>query len=292
MEKISWSQVQIYNQCPFKWKLNYIDKIRPVSDSIYTIYGKALHEVLQTYLTEMYNDSITKADKLDLPNLLVDRVKFYYGDAVEARNGSHFSTQGELTEFCMQGAKALDWFKKRRGQYFSKKNWELMGIEVPLNTEYNGVKVLGFIDVLLRNKQTGKFRLIDIKTSTRGWKYEKKDPMKRGQLLFYKKFIAEKYDVDVSDIDVEFFIVKRLLWEKSDFPQKYIQKFEPPSANVSINKTFKTVDVFIDDCFNEDGSYKVDQDFKKRGVLNKCKWCEFADKPDICDKLYVEREDK
>jgi len=48
MEKISWSQVQIYNQCPFKWKLNYIDKIRPVSDSIYTIYGKALHEGLQT----------------------------------------------------------------------------------------------------------------------------------------------------------------------------------------------------------------------------------------------------
>ena len=61
---------------------------------------------------------------------------------------------------------------------------------------------------------------------------------------------------------------------------------------ISINKTFKTVDVFIDDCFNKDGSYKVDQDFKKRGVLNKCKWCEFADKPDICDKLYVEREDK
>ena len=74
-----------------------------------------------------------------------------------------------------------------------------------------------------------------------------------------------------------------------------VHKPEPDhtfSANVSINKTFKTVDVFIDDCFNKDGSYKVDQDFKKRGVLNKCKWCEFADKPDICDKLYVEREDK
>ena len=62
MEKISWSQVQIYNQCPWKWKLNYIDKIRPVSDSIYTIYGKALHEVLQTYLTEMYDHSIKKAE--------------------------------------------------------------------------------------------------------------------------------------------------------------------------------------------------------------------------------------
>ena len=110
--------------------------------------------------------------------------------------------------------------------------------------------------------------------------------MKRGQLLFYKKFISEKYDVPMDDIDVEFLIVKRLLWEKSDFPQKYIQKFQPPSAKVSINKTFNTVDVFIDECFNKDGSYKKDKEYAKSGVENKCKWCEFADKPDLCDKEY------
>ena len=191
-----------------------------------------------------------------------------------------------MTEFTIQGAKALEWFKKRRGDYFSKRNWELVGIEVPLNTKYKTVNVLGFIDVLMKNTKTGRLRVIDIKTSTRGWspKREKKDPMKRGQLLFYKKFIAEKYNVDISMVDVEFLIVKRLLWEKSDFPQKYIQKFEPPSAGVSINKTFKVVDVFIDECFNDDGSYNTEREYKKLGVNNKCKWCEFADKPEYCDK--------
>ena len=135
MERISWSQVQIYNQCPHKWKLNYIDKIRPGSDSIYTVYGKALHATMQTYLEEMYDQSIQQADKMDLGNMLVDRVRFYYAEGVKAAHGKHFSTKQELTEFCIQGAKALEWFKKKRGDYFSKRNWELVGIEVPLNTE-------------------------------------------------------------------------------------------------------------------------------------------------------------
>ena len=136
----------------------------------------------------------------------------------------------------------------------------------------------------MRNTKTGRSTVIDIKTSTRGWKYEKKHPMKKGQLIFYKKFVAEKYNIDVNLIDIEFVIVKRLLWEKSDFVQKYIQRWEPPSAQVSINKTFKDVDVFIDECFNKDGSYKVDATYKKLGLQNNCKWCEFKDRPDLCDK--------
>ena len=49
----------------------------------------------------------------------------------------------------------------------------------------------------MRNTKTGKIKIIDLKTSTMGWKKEKTDQMKRGQLLFYKKFIADKYDVDI-----------------------------------------------------------------------------------------------
>ena len=214
----------------------------------------------------------------------MDRLKFYYSEGVKAADGKHFSTQKELTEFCIQGAKGLEWFKKHRSDYFQKKNWELVGIEVQLEEKYRQVNVLGFIDVLMRNTKTGRYKVIDIKTSTRGWKYEKKDPMKKGQLIFYKKFVAEKYNIDVNMIDIEFVIVKRLLWEKSDFVQKYIQRWEPPSAQVSINKTFKDVDVFIDECFNKDGSYNVDATYKKLGLQNNCKWCEFKDRPDLCDK--------
>ena len=36
--------------------------------------------------------------------------------------------------------------------------------------------------------------------------------------------------------------------------------------------------------FNKDGSYKTDGNFEKLGVNTKCKWCEFAKSPEICDK--------
>ena len=284
MEKISWSQFSIWTSCPYKWKLNYIDKIRLGTDSIYTVYGKAVHEVIQTYLTVMFEKSIKEADKIDMPNMLVERVKHFYAEGLAAADGKHFSTHAELTEFCVQGAKALDWFKKNRAYYFNKQGWELLGIEVPIDDTYKSVKTLGYIDILMRNTNTGRVRVIDLKTSTRGWKNEKKDPIKKGQLLFYKKFVSDKYNVPMELIDVEFIIIKRLVWDKSDFPQKYIQKFEPPSGKVSINRTFKAIDIFISECFNSDGSYKKDANYEKLGVNNKCKWCEFADKPQYCDK--------
>ena len=48
----------------------------------------------------------------------------------------------ELTEFCVQGAKALDWFKRHRGEYFAKKDWELLGIEVPIASVALGACVI------------------------------------------------------------------------------------------------------------------------------------------------------
>ena len=101
---------------------------------------------------------------------------------------------------------------------------------------------------------------------------------------FIPKFIADKYNVDISMVDVEFIIIKRIVWDKGDWPVKWIQRFEPPSANVSINRIFKQVDLFIKEGFNEDGSYNTEATYEKLGVNTKCKWCEFADKPEICDK--------
>jgi RecB family exonuclease len=285
MGRISWSQFGVWSNCPHKWKLNYVDKIRPGSDSIYTVYGKAMHVVLQTYLTTMFEKTIKEADEIDLGNMLVDKVKEFYAQGVKDADGKHFSTASQLTEFCIQGAKGLEWFKKRRGNYFNKKGWELLGVELKLDETYKSVDVLGYIDVILRHVITGRIKIIDIKTSTRGWKKEKKDMLKKGQLIFYKKFIADKFDVDYDQIEIEYFIIKRLVWENPNFPISYIQRFEPPSAQVSINKIFKQIDIFIENCFNKDGSYNLKGVYEKSGVMNDyCKWCEFKNKNDLCDR--------
>ena len=67
----------------------------------------------------------------------------------------------------------------------------MVGIEVPINYDLpNDVKFIGYIDVLLYNTVTQKYKIIDIKTSTMGWnKYQKCfDKNKTDQLLLYKQF--------------------------------------------------------------------------------------------------------
>ena len=50
LEKISYSNIIMYIECPWKWKLNYIDKLEAKSDSIDTIYGTSLHETIQDFI--------------------------------------------------------------------------------------------------------------------------------------------------------------------------------------------------------------------------------------------------
>ena len=46
----------------------------------------------------------------------------------------------------------IEWFKKKRGMYFSKNGYELVGIEVPIEYELpNKIKFIGYIDVLIKD---------------------------------------------------------------------------------------------------------------------------------------------
>ena len=74
MSRISYSQISMYNDCPFRWKLNYVDDLRIFESNIHLIFGTAMHEVLQTYLEVMYNDSIKNADLLPLEEMLKDKL--------------------------------------------------------------------------------------------------------------------------------------------------------------------------------------------------------------------------
>ena len=117
-------------------------------------------------------------------------------------------------------------------------------------------------------------KIYDIKTSTRGWnKWMKKDENKTQQLLLYKQFYAKQYNVPIENIEVEYFIVKRKLYENAMFPQKRVQKFVPASGKPSMNKVNGRLLKFVNEAFTEDGEKKDDM----IATPNKkaCKWCEF-----------------
>lgn len=283
MKKVSYSQYSQWDKCPYKWKLNYIDNLRQFTDSIHTMFGTSMHEVLQTYLTVMYNDTVKMADALPLEKMLLTRMKRNYQQIMEKNGGEVFCEQSDMEEFYKHGLLILDWFKKRRGSYFSKKGYELVGIEVPINYDLpNDVKFIGYIDVLLYNTVTQKYKIIDIKTSTMGWnKYQKADKNKTDQLLLYKQFYGAQHDIPLDKIDVEYFIVKRKLYEGLDFPQKRVQKFSPANGKPSINKVVNNLNQFLQESFI-DGEYNTDHTYIQRPSKKNCKYCEF-NQTEHCD---------
>ena len=283
MKKISYSQYSQWAVCPHKWKLNYIDELRTFKGNIHTLFGSAMHDVLQTYLTVMYNDTIKTADALPLASMLLHRMKKYYKEIVEDLHGEEVSSQEEMQEFYEHGLAIIEWFVKKRGMYFNKKGYELVGIEVPIEYDLpNKIKFVGYIDVLMYDTVRERYKIIDIKTSTMGWnKWAKADKTKTDQLLLYKQFYGKQNDIPLDKIDVEYFIVKRKLYDKVDWPQRRVQTFTPANGTPSINKVTNNIQSFIDECFI-DGKYNKEHIYRKEASKKNCRFCEF-NQTEYCD---------
>jgi hypothetical protein len=264
----------MYSDCPLRWKLKYVDKLSISESSIHLIFGSAMHEVLQKYLDIMYMDSVKNADILDLNTMLRDKLIEQFKQA-EEQDGKPPCTKEDLIEFLDDGILIIDFFKKRRGEYFSKRDWELIGCEIPIKLDLkNNIKMVGYLDVVMRHIPTDSIKIIDIKTSTMGWnKWMKKDENKTQQLLLYKQFYSKQYNHPIERIEVEYFIVKRKLYENLDFPQKRIQKFVPASGKPSMNKVNNRLLKFVNEAFTEGGERK--DNMIATPSKKACKWCEF-----------------
>jgi len=247
------------------------------------MFGTSMHEVLQTYLTIMYNDTAKMADALPLEKMLLTRMTRNYQQIMKRNGGEEFCEQKDMEEFYSHGLIILEWFKKNRGKYFSKKGYELVGIEVPINYDLpNDIKFIGYMDVVIYNKVRDRYKIIDIKTSTMGWnKWQKADKTKTDQLLLYKYFYGAEKDISLDKIDVEYFIVKRKLYEGLDFPQRRVQTFSPASGKPSVNKVITNLNTFIDESFIN-GEYSTDHTYVKTPSKKNCKWCEF-NQTEHCD---------
>jgi len=210
---------------------------------------------------------------------------------VQEMGGQHFSNPLQLAEYLEDGAAILQWFLKRRAQYFSSKDWELVGIEIELcqQASINNPSVYwyGFIDVVMRHVPSNTFKLFDIKTSRSGWnKSAKSDSMKAAQLVAYKNYFSEQFGVPRENIDIEFFIVKRKIVEESMFPQKRIQNHKPSAGSVTQKKIQRQIDAFVDACFDQAGNKDANRNYVAvagKGAVN-CKYCPFKTDYERCPK--------
>ena len=182
--------------------------------------------------------------------------------------------------------KILNFIKKKRNQYFTKRGWYLAGIETPItlspHSGFPNILYIGYLDLVLYHEPTNTFKIIDVKTSTKGWNdYNKKDEDKQFQLILYKKFFSKQFGVPIENIDIEFFIVKRKLYENCDFPQKRVQEFSPASGKIKVSKATKALNTFIEECFNN--NEYTGKEMKPNPSKYNCTFCPFKNDKSLCE---------
>jgi len=286
MAKVSFSQYSMWSSCPHQYKLNYIDKLGESSSNIHTIFGTAMHETIQHYLSVMYGVSKKQADEINKDKLLLERMREAYKSEAEKMSEGTPCTQIELEEFYGDGRRILQWLDKHMHKFYSKSGFELVGIEIPLNaTIKEGVHFIGFIDIVIRDLASNEIIIIDLKTSTMGWnQYQKADKMKNSQILLYKKYYSELFNIPLQKIKVEYQILRRKLPEDSAFPVPHVSKHIPAHGSPSVKKVYDEFMEFINTVFDDGGKFKDIEFPKVPGAAKKnCKFCEFGNRG-ICDK--------
>jgi hypothetical protein len=285
MAKVSFSQYQTYTSCPRKYKLQYIDKLGESSANIYTIFGTAIHETIQHFLSVMYGVSKKQAMEIDTDKLLLDWMRKEYIKETEKLTEGTICSQLELEEFYGDGRRILEWFKKKIDKFYTKTGFELVGIEIPLNAKVKeGVNFIGFVDVVMRDLSDNSIIIIDLKTSTRGWnKYQKADKYKNAQIVLYKKYYSELFNIPLEKIKVEYQIMRRKLYEDAPFPIPYMSKHIPANGKPSVNKVYNEFMGFVNEVFDDEGNFN-DLPFPKvPGDKGKnCRFCEFKARG-LCD---------
>ncbi len=199
IKRISFSELKIWNECAYKHKLIYKDKIAGFIGNEHTAFGSAIHKVCE--------ESILK--KIDNPLSLFEKefsyqLKSLMDAGYDLNKSLVVSMRDQAKPLCEQAIPAAK-------EYF--KDFEVVSVEELLLediTEFESdTKFKGFIDLVLKTSD-GKYHIIDWKTCSWGWDSRRKsDPMTTYQLVYYKNYYAKKHNISPSDIETYFALLKR-----------------------------------------------------------------------------------
>ena len=273
---VSYSSISTYNKCPKLWDLQYRKKVIPFTQNIYTTFGTAFHETLQTWLEVLYHSTVKEANEMDINKLLYDNMIKAYRSGKAINGHEHYSTADELNQFWLDGKHILEFIKKKRGVYFGTKNMMLAGVETLLYQELKpGVVFKGLVDLVFYHPNTDEWTIMDIKTSTSGWRdNQKKNPNLTAQVVLYKEFFAKQFGIDRDKVNVEFFIVKRRVPKDAEYAsmQRRVQEFKPNAGPRKTKQVVESMNKFLNEVLDDNGKF-IDKDHGCKSPLNKCDHC-------------------
>jgi hypothetical protein len=265
---VSFSEVKLWKECPWRHKLIHIDKISIQEPNQHLHYGTTVHSCIEHFLKTRelkIEESLAELDLIWNQNGF-DSEEFILTQVKRAKKDNWNYKHSFLPEWkqsLINCVEALPYFMEENfGQ------WKVIDAEHELMESIKGIENInfkGFIDAIILSKlPNGKKKvwILDWKTaSPRGWSVEKqRDFMMQAQLMLYKSFWSDKLQLASKDVALAFVLLK-----KNTKKEKCIQLVKVSAGPDSMEKAQKLVRSAITGIQN---GIKL----KNR---DSCKFCEF-----------------
>jgi hypothetical protein len=271
---ISFSELSNWISCSWSHKLRQIDKLDLYVPSPIPMFGTSVHAANEAFLRTRVMDidiavNMIKKSWAEMRNELPKRFPDRTEELLKA-----FS-ESDQAKYETEAMKILTEVPLFMDQNFP--DWEYVDAEHQLYEDIPGFPYAfkGFIDGIITCRPTrGKKRLtwlIDWKTSSFGWRREKKqDPMPKHQLILYKDFWSRKTSTPIKDIRCGFVILKR-----SAKPGNHCELFPVSVGETTIQKSTKHVRNML---------VSLERNVALKNRMS-CQWCDFFD-TQHCDSVF------
>jgi len=199
-DRISFSELKIWNECSYKHKLIYKDNLPHFKGNEYTAFGTAMHLMCERNIMNSDIDTLQVFEKA-----FAEELSSLKNDGAILDDNLITAMRSQAGPLCEQAIPAL---KKYFGEY------EVISVEEKLleqieEFDASGKKFKGYIDVVLKTSD-GKYHIIDWKTCSWGWNLDRRtDPMTTYQLTYYKNYFCKKHNIDPKTVETYFGLLKR-----------------------------------------------------------------------------------
>jgi len=213
---ISASQISTYLGCSLKYMFQYVQQSVPQHLPIALPFGRAMHQAIERYYQSVMDTGEGAPVKI-MQELFADSVSL----AIEASSTPiQFKPETpDKDSIIAMGHQLLQVFHDE----VDLTGYEVVGTEIPLSAtlytdqgEDTGIKLVGILDLLLKDKASGELMVVDNKTA--------KNPMTQSaadenlQMSAYSYLLASnKYVFPRAEVKCRFDVLRKLKKPKMEF---------------------------------------------------------------------------
>lgn len=205
----SFSRIQSFDQCPYAWKLKYLDEIKGIPNA-YAQYGLFVHSILEKYFKN---------------ELSIFELSQYYSDYFNQYVTENFPRHPYVDLYESYYNKGKDYLDSFEGL----DQYKILGTEGKIKLKIDNYNFTGYIDLLVEN-QNGELEIIDHKTRDLKPRSNRKKPTKSDgeldsylrQLYLYAMYIHKKYNKYPKYLN--FNIFRNNVWIKEEFKEGKLEE--------------------------------------------------------------------